>query len=245
MVDIHCHILPEVDDGAQSLSEALEMARMAVKCGVTDLVTTSHFRNEDLGMQWLQELYYQFRRLEKALAEEQIPLRLHPGAEILCTWGMVDLARDRMLPTMGDTDYVLCEFYFDADYEYMDAILEEIARAGYRPVIAHPERYRAIQQELRRVQRWFHKGYVIQVNKGSVLGAFGSRPRDAACWLLERGFVHLLASDAHSSHRRTTDLSHLKRWMTDHYPEDYVRLLLEENPGRLIRGEKMTPTGSF
>lgn len=245
MVDIHCHILQEMDDGAQSLSEALEMARMAVSCGVTDLVTTSHFRDERLGAHWLQELQYQFRRLEKALAEEKIPLRLLPGAEILCTWGTVDLARDRALPTLGDTDYVLCEFYFDAEYDDMDGILEEIARAGYRPVIAHPERYGAIQREPRRVQRWFRKGYVIQVNKGSVLGAFGSRPRNAACWLLERGFVHLLASDAHSPYRRTTDLTHLKKWMTDNYPESYARLLLEENPARLIRGEEMTPTDPF
>lgn len=241
MVDIHCHILPEVDDGADSLREALEMARMAVSSGVTDLAATSHFRGDGDEPGALEVLYRQFQRLEKALETEQIPLKLHMGAEILCLPQTVLLARDRELPTMGDTDYVLCEFFFDAPYSYMDEILAGIAESGYRPVIAHPERYGAIQRDPRRVRRWFRMGYVVQVDKGSVLGAFGSRVQDTAQWLLELGFVHILASDAHSAHRRTTDMSKLQDWLLERYPGDYVRLLLEDNPGRLLRGEDMAP----
>lgn len=241
MVDIHCHILPEVDDGAESLAEALEMARMAAASGVTDLAATSHFQGDGDEPAALEALYRQFKRLEKAVAEERIPLKLHLGAEILCLPQTILLARDRELPTMGDTDYVLCEFFFDAPYSYMDEILAGIAECGYRPVIAHPERYGAIQRQPRRAQRWFRRGYVIQVNKGSVLGAFGSRAQDTAQWLLEMGNVHILASDAHSACRRTTDLSRLEKWLLEHYPPDYTRLLLEDNPGRLLRGEDMAP----
>ena len=241
MVDIHCHILPEVDDGAGSLSEALAMARIAVASGVTDLVATSHFQGDGENPGLPEELYRQFQRLEKALAHEEIPLRIHPGAEILCMYRTVELAREGELPTIGDTNYVLCEFFFDAPYDYMDEILAGIAEVGYRPVIAHPERYEAILREPRRVQRWFRQGYVIQVDKGSVLGAFGGRVQDAACWLLETGFVHILASDAHSARRRTTDLTRLRRWLSEQYPQGYVRLLLEENPGRLLQGRDMAP----
>ncbi len=243
MVDIHCHILPGVDDGAQSLGDAIAMARMAANCGVTDLAATSHFRGDEQGMTRLATLYRQFRRLENAIAQEKIPLRLHPGAEILCLEQTLDLARENQLPTLGDTRYVLCEFLFDAPGTYMDDLLEGIAEAGYLPVVAHPERYESIQQDPRRVQRWFRRGYVIQLNKGSILGAFGSRAEDTARLLLERGFVHLIASDAHSPRHRTTDLSILRRWMLDHYPAGYVRLLLEENPGRLLRGREMAPVG--
>lgn len=241
MVDIHCHILPDVDDGAESLEEALEMARMAVRCGVTDLAATSHFRGngEELGA--LERIFSRFRFLEEELKEERIHLRLHLGAEVLCLYETIDLARNRELPTISNTDYVLCEFFFDAPYEYMDEILAGIAESGYRPVIAHPERYGTIQREPRRAQRWFRRGYVIQVNKGSVLGAFGSRAQDTAQWLLEMGFVHILASDAHSARRRTTDLTRLESWLLDHYPRSYACLLLEDNPGRLLRGENMAP----
>lgn len=245
MVDIHCHILPEVDDGAEDLLEALEMAHTAALCGVTDVVATSHFQGNGENLPRLVLLERQFRLLEDSLRREWIPVRLHLGAEILCTGETVALARAGKLPTLGDTGYVLCEFFFDESFEYMDELLTEIAMAGYRPVVAHPERYLAVRRDPGLIRHWFRRGYVIQVNKGSVLGAFGPAVQATAHWLLDRGFVHVLASDAHSAHRRTTDLDRLREWLADRYPGEYVRLLLEENPGRLLRNREMVPTKSF
>ena len=239
MVDIHCHILPEVDDGAESLSDALEMAYMAASCGVTDLVATSHIRGSREGLEEIGILHRQFLSLQEAIAREHIPLRLHFGAEILCTRETAELARQGRLPTMGSTSYVLCEFYFDTPWHHMEDILDAIVQSGYRPIIAHPERYDALREDRRRIQHWFRCGYVLQVNKGSLLGAFGSRIRSTALWMLETGFLHLIASDAHSPLRRTTDLTRLKEFLLDRYPPGYVRLLLEENPGRVIRGQDM------
>lgn len=241
MVDIHCHILPEVDDGAESFADALEMAYMAASCGVSDLVATSHIRGSEEGLEEVRFLHRQYLSLKEAIARENIPLQLHFGAEILCTGETVELARQGKLPTIGDTRYVLCEFFFDAPFSHMDEILEGISQAGFRPIIAHPERYRAIQQDRRRIFDWFQSGYVIQVNKGSLLGAFGSRVQDTALWLLDTGLLHLIASDAHSPIRRTTDLSRLESWLLSRHSPDYVRLLLEENPGRVIRGRDMVP----
>lgn len=243
MVDIHCHILPQMDDGAESLADALEMAYMAASCGVTDLVATSHVRGTADDPELLVSLYRRFRQLEDAIAREGIPLRLHPGAEILCTDETVELAREGQLLTIGDTNYVLCEFYFDDHFSSMDELLAGIARAGYRPIVAHPERYAAIRKDPRRILHWFQEGYVIQVNKGSLLGAFGTQVQDTACWMLDAGLIHLIASDAHSPIRRTTDLSRLEDWLLSQYPKSYVRLLLEDNPGRVIRGEDMVPVG--
>lgn len=242
MVDIHCHILPEVDDGAESFADALEMAYVAASCGVSDLVATSHIRGSETGLEKADRLRRQFSLLQEAVARENIPLGLHLGAEVLCTRETPALASQGKLPTLGDTDYVLCEFFFDAPFSYMDEILFAIARAGYQPVIAHPERYDAIRDDPRRILGWFREGYVIQVNKGSLLGVFGSRIRDTARWLLDAGLIHLIASDAHSPIGRTTDMSQLRQWLLDRYSEGYVRLLLEENPGRLIRGQAMAPT---
>lgn len=242
MVDIHCHILPGVDDGAEDLNESLEMARMAARCGVTDLAATPHFRGDMEDLERLGMFYRQFLRLEKALEREKIPLKLHLGAEVLCTALTVELAKEEQLPTIGDTRYVLCEFFFDTPGHRIDEILAGIAEAGYSPVVAHPERYETVRKDPRWVQRWFHGGYVIQMNKGSVLGAFGSRVEDAAWWLLNRGFVHILASDGHSASRRTPDLAPLRSWLLENCPRDYARLLLEENPARLLQGREMAPT---
>lgn len=245
MIDIHCHILPHVDDGAEDTEEALAMARIAVDCGVRTLVATPHFRGMEEDLDELAPFRRRFEKLRSVLEAERIPLTLHLGAEILCLPETVELAREGKLPVIGETGYVLCEFFFDAPYEFMDRILAGIAGAGYRVVVAHPERYDAIIDDPRGARRWFRKGYVIQVNKGSILGAFGTGAQQTGRWLLDMGCVHIVASDAHSPRRRTTDLSLVRRWLLERYEEDYARILLEENPRRLLGNQDMMPVESY
>lgn len=239
MIDIHCHILPEVDDGAYSMEEALAMARLAVRSGVTEIITTPHFTGVPEEMQALEHIMRQFRRLKAELKREQIPLQIHPGAEILCVPQTMELAREKLLPTLGDSNYVLTEFFFDATWEFMDATLEGIRELGYRPVVAHPERYGAVQRDIRLAQSWFERGFVLQVNKGSVLGAFGRRAEDAALRMLHRGIVHMLASDAHTSQVRTTDLEPARLWCLDHLGRSYTDILLQANPKRILNDRHM------
>lgn len=241
MTDIHCHILPGVDDGAADMEDAIAMARLAVDCGVRDVIATPHFRGIDEDLSRLERFLRRLNQLQEQLARRGIPLKIHPGSEILCLPETVDLAREGNLPTLGDSKYVLCEFFFDAPYGYMDQILDRIAASGYKVIVAHPERYEAIMMDPRGAERWFRRGYVIQMNKGSALGAFGGSVQQTARWLLDRGYVHLIASDAHSPRRRTTDLSLLRDWLLERYPEAYVDILLEENPGRVLRGQDMVP----
>ena len=237
MVDIHCHILPKMDDGASDLEESLAMARMAAASGVTDIVATPHFPGRRSSMRLLSRLMDRYQTLVEAIEWYEIPVKLHLGAEILCIADTVELASQRMLPTIGDTDYFLTEFLFNESFEVMDAILQDIAALGYTPVVAHPERYKAVQHDPLAVQRWHDKGYVMQLNKGSVLGAFGNHVHDTSRVLLEAGLVHLIASDAHSAKHRTPHMGLLHQWMKRHMDSDRVHLLLEENPSRLLRGE--------
>lgn len=239
MIDIHCHILPDIDDGSASMEESLEMARMAVLSGVTEIVATPHFRGVPGQMDYLRLVDQRFSQLQAALRQENIPLKLHPGTEILCTPETPALAYAHQLPTLGKSDYTLIEFYFDEDYTYMDESLSDIAAAGYIPVIAHPERYDVLQHDPLLLERWCRLGYVLQLNKGSVLGAFGSRPEQAANAILELGFAHLFASDAHSSQSRTPHMGQLIRWVETYCDADCARILLEENPKRLLAGKPM------
>lgn len=241
MVDIHCHILHRFDDGSPSLAESLAMARMAADSGVTDIVATPHFPGQKSSLRWISLLLERFEELSQAIAREGIPVTLHPGAEILCMADTVDLAARKMLPTIGDTSYFLTEFYFDEHYSMMDQMLQALADAGYTPVVAHPERYDAIQRNPLLLDRWFRRGYVLQLNKGSILGAFGSRVRHTAHTILDAGLAHVIASDAHSASRRTPHMGPLTDWLEHYLDADYARILVEDNPGRLIRGETMAP----
>ena len=241
MVDIHCHILPDFDDGSSGIEESLEMARMAYRSGVTDIAATSHFMGTMEGLERLPLMRQRHTDLVLQIRKADIPIRLHPGAEILCVEETAGLAKKKLLPTIGSTDYFLTEFYFDEDLRFMDDMLYRLSAAGYIPVVAHPERYDAINQDPLILDRWFRRGYVLQLNKGSILGAFGRRAESAAHLILKAGLAHVVASDAHSATRRTPHMGALNRWMEHHLQPDYARILLEENPRRIICGQELVP----
>lgn len=239
MVDIHCHIVPEVDDGAWDMEAAVAMARLAEGCGVEKIIATPHFKGVPEALEALPYLKQQFRRLRSAVKRELPKLELISGVEVLCVPQTIEMARRGLLPTLGNSRYVLTEFYFDAGGPFMDAALEELRGCGYLPVVAHPERYGAVQRDPGLARSWFERGIVVQVNKGSVLGAFGRRAEDAALRLLHRGTVHVIASDAHSPEVRTTDLGGVRQWCLDHLGREYTTILLEDNPDRIARGKPM------
>lgn len=236
MVDIHCHIVPEVDDGAWDLDAAMEMARLAVKSGVRRIIATPHFRGKPEQLESVSYIVHQFNRLQSSIKRERLELELIPGVEVLCVPETMELARMGRLPTLGNSRYVLTEFYFDASWEFMDATLQELRRCGYMPVVAHPERYGAVQRDPGLARSWFARGIVLQINKGSVLGAFGRRAEDTALRLLYRGTAHVIASDAHTPEVRTTDMGPVRQWAREHLGREYTKILLEDNPGRISRG---------
>lgn len=239
MIDVHCHILPDFDDGSSCLAESLAMARMAADSGVTGIVVTPHFRGEASSLRELTVIVEKLEQLRDGIREEKLPLEIYPGAEILCLPETPYLATQGKLPTIADGSYLLTEFYFDESRAFINETLSQLRQQGYTPVIAHPERYAAVQRDIQLVQRWFIEGYVLQINKGSVLGAFGSRVRQTAHALLHSGLAHVLASDAHRADYRTPHMTALKEWAEVYLGECYAQILLEENPLRLVSGKPM------
>jgi len=236
MTDIHCHILPRVDDGADSLEEALEMARMAAGSGVRAIIATPHCNlpYEEAFNYASPDLLARFTRLEQAIRAEGIPLDLLPGAEVLCTPQVPELAREGRLLTLAGSRYLLLEFFFDEELDYMEEMLCAVAETGLVPVVAHPERYGAIQRAPHVVERWFRTGYVVQLNKGSILGRLGRRSAMAAEWILDHGLAHVVASDAHSPAMRTPQMGELADHLRRCWGSEYTHILLRANPGRIL-----------
>ena len=239
IIDLHCHILPNVDDGAESLDEALEMAQMAADSGVTAIVATPHCnlpnaqRNNYISSDFKQN----FLRLLTGINQAGISLRILPGAEVFCTPEIPELLRKGKLPTLANSNYLLVEFFFDENLNYMDDMLSAIAAEGITPVIAHPERYEAIQHTPDIIERWFWNHYVIQLNKGSILGRLGRRAARTADWILSRGLAHVVASDAHSSRVRTTQMTELNHYLSEICTPEYTEILLTGNPSRIIENK--------
>ena len=183
-----------------------------------------------------------FSRLRQALEQEGIPLGIHPGAEVFCTPELPELLDRRQLQTLGGGRYLLVEFYFDESAEFMEQCFHQIRTRGLTPVAAHPERYDAVQRDPYIIRRWFEGGVVIQLNKGSILGRLGRRAQDTALWLLERGLAHAAASDAHRPTVRTTHMELLRRTLAEDFSPACPRLLLEENPRRILEDRPLVGT---
>ena len=236
MIDIHCHILPCVDDGSPDWDASLDMAGMAAESGITDIIATPHCNLPKADMPNLisSELLRRFDALQRHIDHAGIPLRIHTGAEVFCTPEVPELLRQGQLLTLAQSRYLLVEFFFDESADYMDHMLHEIIALGYIPVIAHPERYEAVQQMPVLVERWFREGIVIQLNKGSILGRLGHRSQRTAHHILHHGLAHVVASDAHSPIVRTPCMTELQEYLEDNCGITYADILLHRNPNCIL-----------
>ena len=234
MIDLHSHILPGLDDGARDMETALHMADIAVQSGVSAVVVTPHCVSDRV-----EQVRKRLADLQSAVRAEGIPIRLYSGMEIFGRPDTAALLRAGRLLTINGSRYPLIEFDFDTDGEEETAVLHSVIQAGYTPLVAHPERYRCIQEDPEQVNLWARMGCRFQVNRGSLLGRFGPEAREVAWALTGRGFATVVSSDAHSATRRTP-------WLRDVWEQLELRLspaaamwLLEENPRRIINNERL------
>lgn len=240
MIDIHSHVLPGVDDGSQSLEDSIELLYLAAESGVEGIVVTPHcnipgefdnYAGPEMDRLW--------QRLEREAQRTNVPLQLYRGMEIFATPELPALLRDGRVWTINDTRWFLMEFSFGEDPIFCRRILDRCLQDGYRPVIAHPERYLFIQDDPQIAFEWCVSGCALQLNKGSLLGRFGSGPRQTAERLMDHGLAACVASDAHSPYQRSTHMGEIRRHILEAFGEGYTELLLNENPGRILRGEDL------
>lgn len=235
MIDLHCHILPGVDDGSASEEESCMMARMAADSGVCALAATPHCnvpgQFENLAGPALLE---RFAALERLLRREEIPLRLYTGMEVFMTESVPALLEQGRLLTLGASRYLLVEFGFDESPAFAFGMLEQLLRRDVVPVVAHPERYHFIQGGEGTLLKWVELGCALQINKGSLAGKFGRRAARTARWCLREGCVHLIASDAHSPYRRTPRMEEAWEQAAVFDSPAIADFLLRDNPRRIL-----------
>ncbi len=234
MIDIHSHILPHIDDGSSSIEESLEIARIAAKSGIRHIVASSHGNCFDYT---IEEYQKQLDRLQEKLREKEIPIELHPGMEIFTDRNVVHLLQEGKLLTINNTKYVLVEFRFEDSVPHVEMRLMELLESGYKPILAHPERYVFIQRDPEFAHYLEDCGCVMQLNHGSITGKFGDRIQRLALHFLDSGVAGVIATDTHNATHRTPSLERLKAMMEGHYSKKDIELLLAGNPERILKGE--------
>jgi protein-tyrosine phosphatase len=159
--------------------------------------------------------------------------------EIFATEELPGLLKSGRVWTLNHTRYFMTEFSFGEAPSFCAEILRQCREQGFRPVIAHPERYYFVQEDPQIAYEWCRAGYALQLNKGSLLGRFGRQVKITADLLLNHGLAACVASDAHGTHRRTTHMGEVRDYLIEGYGSDYARLLLEENPLRILTGKEL------
>lgn len=236
IIDLHCHILPGLDDGAQSLEESLEMVHLAAQSGVREIVATPHCAGDRI-----RETTDGLMLLREALEDMRIPVTVHPGMEILGLADTAQLLSAGKLLALNGSQYPLIEFPFHEAAEDNTQILSDVIRAGYRPLIAHPERYGCVQEDPECINQWYQMGCLFQINRGSLLGRFGRAAQDMAFSLIDRGFATVVASDAHSGRMRTPWLLDVYELLEHEFSPRAARHLMRDNPQRILNNERILP----
>ena len=205
MIDLHCHILPGLDDGAADLDVSLAMARAFEADGVTVVACTPHIL-PGLYPNSGPEIRKAVARLQQTLDREEIPLRLVAGADNHIVSSFVAELRSGHLLSLADTSYVLVEPPHHIPPPRMEDLFFALLVAGYVPILTHPERLTWINSHYQIIQRLVRGGVWMQITAGSLAGAFGRAAQYWAERMLDEGCVHVLATDAHDMDRRPPNL---------------------------------------
>ena len=213
MIDLHCHLLPGIDDGAKSLDDSLAMARHAVNAGIKKIVATPHITpgRYDNSLKTIQPV---FENLKAAIIAEEIPLEISFAAEIRFDPIIMDLVNNDELPLLGeyeDERLILLEFPHSHIPPGCEELVQWLAERGVRVLVAHPERNRSVLGDIEKITPLVKSGCLLQITGGSLTGVFNDAPKDCSVELLKRGWVSIIASDAHNLHARCPELEPARR----------------------------------
>ena len=258
-VDIHCHLIPDLDDGSCSLFETLEMLRLAHDRGTRSIVATPHtflppfinddpLRVHDAYAEMIRRLNRLGRNGENKFLQE---MELYLGAENCISPEFLNALSRRAIFTINGGRYILLEFPPDLEFEAAKMAIARVLESGLVPVLAHVERYDFFVRYPERLARLRKQGCVSQINADSIVEAAGngyrmrgriirSKPGHALT-LAEHGLVDIVASDSHDAHERLPDVGTAYRVLSERFPKQAVRTWMWENPARILANRDLVP----
>jgi protein-tyrosine phosphatase len=235
MIDIHCHILPGIDDGSKSDTMSIEMAKKAIEEGITHIVATPHHNNG----RYLNEktsIMQAVDELNNLLKHEQLPLTILAGQEPRIYGDLVqDYESDKVLTLNNMGKYILIEFPSNHVPKYAKQLLFDIQLQNLIPIIVHPERNQEIMEKPDLLYQFVQDGALTQVTASSITGNFGKKIKRFSLELLDFNLTHVVASDAHNTTGRSFHLREAYEVVEKEFGRDY-RYLLEDNAEIIVSG---------
>lgn len=237
MIDLHCHLLPGIDDGPRSMEQSVAMAQAFVDAGTDTVVVTPHV-SWDYPHVTSQLIRDAVEELRAELDEAGVPLRVLPGAEVALS-RVGDLPEEELQAlTLGDGDWLLVEPPFSPGLAGIEAVIDNLLLGGHRLLLAHPERSPALAKNPERLRPYVDAGMVCQVTAGSLTGAFGRDVQRAGRRMVQDDLAHVLSSDAHDTVRRPPGLAEAAATLHDAELADWLTTGV---PGAIADGGPIPP----
>ncbi len=236
IVDMHCHVLPNVDDGAKSVEVSLQMLQIAAEEGITDMIVTPHYQSSRFftPANVIEEM---IAGLAAKAEQMGIHIRLYPGTEIYYRSGLEEQLDEGRLAAMNHTNYVLVEFSPVEDFNYIRNAMEELRGMGYIPILAHVERFQCMLEDVERVRTLKRVGCKISSNAGSIAGDYGFRIKRYTHKLLGEELIDFVGTDAHSAERRSPRMKKCVEVLYKKFEPGYVDAILYGNAERSLLEE--------
>lgn len=236
LIDIHCHILPGVDDGSKSMEESLAMLRIAQQNAIRTIIVTPHNKPGRHNIH-IPSMNVYIKQLQEQMGRLGLSIELIGGNELYYRMELAQELHGGVARTMADSRYVLLEFAPMDDYDYLRNGVYDLLSEGYFPIIAHVERYQCLADHVERIKDLTGMGAYIQVNAGSVMGNVGFGMKSFTRKLLKQELVHFVATDAHDTKKRAPELKKCADYIVHKYGNQYAEDIFVNNPEHVIRNE--------
>lgn len=240
MIDLHCHILPGLDDGPATMDESVAMCRVAAADGITTIVATPHYQPGKY-VYTEEQFNGKLDALRRRLRSEELGVRVLPGAEVGISPELLqNLSKHRFLTVNANARYFMAEFLHDMVPPRWLEFLSPLNLSGKVPILAHPERSRWFASHGDDLARFVDYGGLVQITSGSLLGDAGSDVRDFTVTLLKRNLVHIIASDAHSADHRPPRLATAIRRASEIVGERRAMAMVTDGPAAILEGNRVS-----
>ena len=234
MIDIHSHVLFDVDDGSRSLEESINIIKMMRDAGVTDMVITPHYINESKYMSNVKNNTKVLNTLKKELKNNNIKMNLYLGNEIYIDRNIEELLNNKEVKTLNKSKYLLVELPMSGHFNGYQDLLHNLKCMGYKVILAHPERYLSFQRDFKKIEELHELGILFQSNYGSILGDYGFGAKRCVKKLMKNNLITFFSSDIHRV-RRSDFIERAKKTMRKYYIESEIDNLVCNNAYEIIK----------
>lgn len=236
MIDIHSHLIPNVDDGARSVVETIELIKEAQNAGFSDIILTPHYMLDAYEPN-ANEIVLWKEKLQEILNEEQIEVKLHTGMEVYIAEDIIDLIKQNKILTLAESNYLLMELPLNTNVKYLDNVIFKLLEHNITPIIAHPERYKCVQEQPDIVGKLKEKECLIQSNYGSILGIYGKKAEKTVKYLLKKNLIDFLGTDTHRKNTIYLEIEKAIKKVTKIIGEEKLKELTTTNARKILENK--------